>query len=133
MNEANWPIRIGGEYKTQSPGLFRRVIAIDGDTIHVELVYAEDGDVLKRDGLSSWLFRACSHPEDQSPVQQLVDALAMILPLAEDYLRSAPGHPDNAKLEDARGALAKAAACGYTPTVETPEITEPLNEKVGTC
>jgi hypothetical protein len=33
-------------------------------------------------------------------------ALKAILPLAEGYLRrSAPSHPDNAKLEDARAAL----------------------------
>lgn len=39
---------------------------------------------------------------------ELTDSLAMILPLAEAYLQSAPSHPDNAKLETARGALADA-------------------------
>lgn len=40
----------------------------------------------------------------------LVEALTEILPLAEEYLKSAPSHPDNAKLEDARAAIAKAEA-----------------------
>lgn len=34
-------------------------------------------------------------------------ALKMLLPLAESYLKDAPSSPDNAKLETARGALAK--------------------------
>ena len=38
----------------------------------------------------------------------LISALGKLLPLAEAYLRSAPTHPDNAKLEDARAVLAKA-------------------------
>lgn len=37
---------------------------------------------------------------------KLRDALESILPLAEDFLCSAPSHPDNAKLESARAALA---------------------------
>lgn len=38
----------------------------------------------------------------------LLAALRTILPLAESYLKGAPGHSDNAKLEDARAALVKA-------------------------
>ncbi len=38
----------------------------------------------------------------------LISALGELLPLAEAYLRSAPTHPDNAKLEDARAVLTKA-------------------------
>lgn len=37
---------------------------------------------------------------------KLRDALEQILPLATDFLSSAPSHPDNAKLETARAALA---------------------------
>jgi hypothetical protein len=40
-------------------------------------------------------------------VLELRSALAALLPLAEAYLRSAPTHPDNAKLEDARALLAR--------------------------
>lgn len=39
---------------------------------------------------------------------ELLSALSMVLPLAEAYLRKAPDHPDNAKLETARAAIAKA-------------------------
>jgi hypothetical protein len=39
----------------------------------------------------------------------LLIALRMILPLAEAYMKGAPTHADNAKLEDARAALVKAA------------------------
>jgi hypothetical protein len=39
---------------------------------------------------------------------ELLEALRDILPLAEAYLKSAPTHSDNAKLEDARAAIAKA-------------------------
>jgi hypothetical protein len=35
----------------------------------------------------------------------MLEALKEVLPLAEAYLKSAPGHPDNAKLEDARAAI----------------------------
>jgi hypothetical protein len=38
----------------------------------------------------------------------LLNALELVLPLAERYLSSAPSHPDNAKLETARGAITKA-------------------------
>lgn len=38
----------------------------------------------------------------------LLGSLREILPLAEAYLKSAPGHPDNARLEDARAAIRKA-------------------------
>lgn len=40
-------------------------------------------------------------------IDGLVGALDMVLPLAEAYLKSAPTHPDNAKLETARLALAE--------------------------
>lgn len=39
---------------------------------------------------------------------ELLAACKMLLPMAESYLRSAPSHPDNAKLEDARAAIAAA-------------------------
>lgn len=42
---------------------------------------------------------------DQTAAPQLLEALKMILPLAEAYLRAAPGDPDNAKLETARAAI----------------------------
>lgn len=38
----------------------------------------------------------------------LLESLRLVLPLAERYLKSAPTHPDNAKLETARAALVKA-------------------------
>jgi hypothetical protein len=38
----------------------------------------------------------------------LLAALKLILPIAESYLKKAPGHPDNGKLADARDAIAKA-------------------------
>jgi hypothetical protein len=41
---------------------------------------------------------------------ELLDALTLVLPLAEQFLAKAPGHPDNAKLETARAALVKAQA-----------------------
>jgi hypothetical protein len=40
--------------------------------------------------------------------EDMLAALKLILPLAEEYLSSAPSHPDNAKLEDARAAIRKA-------------------------
>lgn len=39
---------------------------------------------------------------------EMYEALRWVLPLAESYLAKAPGHPDNAKLESARAAIAKA-------------------------
>lgn len=39
---------------------------------------------------------------------ELFDALKDLLPLAEEFLRGAPSHPDNAKLESARAAILKA-------------------------
>lgn len=41
---------------------------------------------------------------------RLYDSLVEILPLAEAYLKAAPTHPDHAKLEDARAAIASAEA-----------------------
>lgn len=43
--------------------------------------------------------------EQRELITYLRDALADLLPLAESYLKSAPEHPDNAKLETARGLL----------------------------
>lgn len=39
---------------------------------------------------------------------ELLEALENLLPMAEKFLRNAPSHPDNAMLEDARAAIAKA-------------------------
>ena len=38
----------------------------------------------------------------------LLAALDTVLPMAAAYLKSAPSHPDNAKLEDARAAIRQA-------------------------
>lgn len=35
----------------------------------------------------------------------LMEIIKDLLPIAEAYLKQAPAHPDNAKLEDARAAL----------------------------
>lgn len=43
--------------------------------------------------------------KNEATINALVEALAYILPLAEAYLRHAPTHPDNTKLETARAAL----------------------------
>ena len=40
--------------------------------------------------------------------REMYQALTNLVALAEAYLRYAPSHPDNAKLEDARAALVKA-------------------------
>ena len=40
--------------------------------------------------------------------RELCEALVMVLPLAEDYLKKAPTHPDHAKLETAYAAIKKA-------------------------
>jgi hypothetical protein len=39
---------------------------------------------------------------------EMYEALEWLLPIAETYLRLAPNHPDNAKVESARFALRKA-------------------------
>lgn len=44
-----------------------------------------------------------------------LQALREILPLAERYLQSAPGHPDNAKLETARALLINGPSTGESP------------------
>jgi hypothetical protein len=41
-------------------------------------------------------------------VPSLLEALEMVLPLAEAYLAEAPSHPDQAKLESARAAIVAA-------------------------
>jgi len=38
---------------------------------------------------------------------EMAEAIAWLLPLASAYLRSAPSHPDHAKLETARALLAR--------------------------
>jgi hypothetical protein len=38
----------------------------------------------------------------------LMASVAALLPLAQEYLKSAPSHPDNAKIADAIDAVAKA-------------------------
>jgi hypothetical protein len=61
----------------------------------------------------------CSHHSSESPcpycwpsqsdyVPTPLEALKLILPLAEAYLAQAPSHPDHAKLESARAAIAQA-------------------------
>ena len=46
---------------------------------------------------------------------RLLEALQMVLPLAEAYLKGAPSHPDTAKLETARAAIeaAEGGGCSY--------------------
>lgn len=39
---------------------------------------------------------------------ELLQSVEWLLPLAEAYLKAAPTHPDNAKLESARAAVRKA-------------------------
>jgi hypothetical protein len=39
---------------------------------------------------------------------ELLAACKALLPIAEAYLQHAPSHPDNAKLEDVRAAIARA-------------------------
>lgn len=61
-----------------------------------------DHEVLSLSGASVRVASlACAAPE-------LLDALREVLPLAEAYLRKAPGDPDNAKLEFARSVILKA-------------------------
>lgn len=53
-----------------------------------------------------------------------IDSLRDLLPLAEDYLKAAPGHPDNAKLETARAILKE-----YGPsTGESPQASRKRGE-----
>ena len=49
-----------------------------------------------------------SAPALTTALDQCVEALALVLPLAEKYLSKAPGDPENAKLETARAALEQA-------------------------
>lgn len=53
----------------------------------------------------------CTRDQEKTELLRKTQAaIAMILPLAEGYLKQAPTHPDNAKLETARGVLAAAEA-----------------------
>lgn len=90
---ANWPIRIGGEYLpiiTTVSGWHVRVTAIDGENIHtVMLSKTPSRKVVEHhhDTYRSSIFRACFHPEDQSPVPELVEALKWMLFIYEDQER----------------------------------------------
>lgn len=64
---------------------------------------------------------------------ELRSALQLVLPLAEAYLRSAPTHSDNAKLQDARDALDKVRRKhGGKPWLSTKAIATALRGVQGT-
>lgn len=73
-----WPIRVGGLYRSaNTPNLSRLVTAIDGNTIHTRYFHHDyPNDPLGSDsGMSAWLFRQTTHPEDQSPLATLYTLL----------------------------------------------------------
>ena len=59
---------------------------------------------------------------------EALEALRAILPLAEAYLKGAPTHPDNAKLEDAR-ALVRGHA--IAPKGLTSREAQAIREAIG--
>lgn len=66
---------------------------------------AKKGEYVNRVSQSALNEISIQMQEQRELIGYLRGALGDILPLAEAYLKSAPGHPDNAKLETARALL----------------------------
>ena len=78
------------------------------DTLQQKLDMLKDMPPTVAAGLLMALDR--QHTALRGEADALRAALRDILPLAEDYLKKAPSHPDNAKLETARALAARSAA-----------------------
>lgn len=76
-NTANWPIRVGGEYADNSSlTIYRRVTAIADDFVHYMVGHKEGVPEDDFPGsLSVDTFCRMHHPEDQSPLPTLIEAL----------------------------------------------------------
>lgn len=130
MNEANWPIRIGGIYRLTKGDVECRVTAIDGDKVYSILRTEHcDGKIHEhnpqRDSIG--LFRRIYMPEDQSPIPALIAALKLYVD-QDGTDRSGPSAAGRASVlaalryRLAQDALAKAEACGYTPAPNEIEV-----------
>lgn len=122
MNEANWPIRVGGIYapiRTKHDHYKGcRVTEIDGDRIHYVLRTELSSGMSEHDAQSdsAAIFRKLYQPEDQSPIQQLVDALQVVDAILgdEDAIGTfSESHLLDISKRTIREALAKAETCGY--------------------
>ena len=80
MPESNFPIRVGGVYRSRASNLNRRVISIDGDMIVNATVYASIGSEAMPHSQTADSFRQIHFPEDISPIPAL---LAFIEKVAE--------------------------------------------------
>lgn len=89
MSTANWPIRVGGEYRAISypKTQYARVTAIDGDRIHYEMCRFDGTEhtFARGNEMGADAFRMTFIPEDQSPVPALVEALKDQLQLMAGY------------------------------------------------
>ena len=80
MSEANWEIKVGGEYRSSTAGLLTRVVtAMDGDDVFFEYLL-EDGKRVtpSTPRVSKIVFRFISLPEDQSPIPDMLEALKRV-------------------------------------------------------
>ena len=74
---AQWPVRVGGEYPSAISlfGSRYRVEALTDGVVHYALVWPRDGSVINRGSVSTETFQRLAHPEDASPIPDLVAAL----------------------------------------------------------
>ena len=77
--EANWPIRVGGEYQSRAnKNIWYKVTEIVGDKIFCEGWYHGEKEPWVCDTWDHQLFRALNAPEDQSPIPALIAALQAV-------------------------------------------------------
>lgn len=117
MNDNMWPIRVGGRYasKIHTGKVYFRVTAITGETVHFVHSHADGREFAAMD-FSVRLFCESAHPEDQSPIPELLEVLQEV----DEYLaKRADAHhdgeryvPDSAMrlLTTVRAAIARAEA-----------------------
>lgn len=100
------PWRVGALNVAKIDGFPMNRLPISGGGYAIAAVWA--GDARRRGQIMGLQDMHQANAALVSAAPELYESLAALLPLAEAYLSSAPSHPDNGKLEDARAALAKA-------------------------
>ena len=92
MEQANWPIRVGGEYVSKLDGsILKRVTAIDGEQIHYTLVYKAGGPAFGTHDSAARYFRINAAPEDQSPLPAVEKFLEDLIAQGDDPQNLADG------------------------------------------
>jgi hypothetical protein len=80
---ANWEIRVGGEYKAIGGEGYRKVTAIDGETVYFDYMWRDSDKIGHSSATTAQPFRNVSLPEDLSTYPAITALLEKIIDVSE--------------------------------------------------